>query len=552
MKKIKIMKRIIFTTLILISILSTANSQNTINFKQIYPGGRGIQMFVDSNAKNVYYGLKFPNQPNTSFNFLPDVNNISFQFNFKKNSSIELYRYTLLVDDKPIEVNKNFNKDKIFPTEQPDDNPYGNDTEEVNSINIGNYFIKGKVITILLYSTEKPLEIYKSVFYAKSLPKANMIAIGKRFSTENGVDYKYFLNPEKQTNLQLTTKDDEITILKNTTDIDYIYHVLIKDIQTNKIIYESTAWQYGGHIDEVGMFAPYLKFDKAVFKKSGDYEIIIKPMINWNNCLECNMTQHDIEKYSSKYIIKVDLQAETTFTAAQLGTYIGIACAFIGTIAGMTMAYLKRKNKSKLINEQQQKQLAQLKLNSVRAQLNPHFLFNSLAGIQNLMNKKDIENANKYLAKFARLTRNVLENNELISLDQEKKLLDDYLQMEQLRFGFEYKISSSENLNTENIEIPAMLLQPFVENAIKHGIFDKGSEGKIQINFGKQLANLILQIKDNGSGFNPEKNSNGLGLALSKDRIEILNTIHKESPIILNMESNKNGTTITITLTEWL
>ncbi|SFG31787.1 Histidine kinase-, DNA gyrase B-, and HSP90-like ATPase [Pontibacter chinhatensis] len=126
------------------------------------------------------------------------------------------------------------------------------------------------------------------------------------------------------------------------------------------------------------------------------------------------------------------------------------------------------------------------------------------------MNKNEIDNANKYLSKFARLTRNVLDGQELISLAQEKTLLDDYLQMEQLRFGFQYEINHAEALDLENIEIPSMLLQPFVENAVKHGISQKATAGKINITFSKQANDLVLTVTDNGNGFDTEKKSNGL------------------------------------------
>jgi len=540
------MEKIIFTIFSLMFALSTVYSQKGIDFNLTYSAGRSLHMFVDSAAKNIYYDLQFSNQPNIAFNFLPDVDNISLQFNFKTTTDIATYRYTILVDDKPVEVNKSFN------TQSPKDTPFGNEVEEVNSITIGNFLTKGKVIKILAYSIEKPLDMNTYIFYAKPIPKAKMTGLGKRFPVEEGVQYKYIHDFKEETNLRLTTKDNEITIVKDKSDIDYIYHAVIKDKKNNKIIYESTAWQYGGHLDEAYQLAPYIKFDKSIFKKSGDYEISIQPMINWTNCLNCNMSPDEIEKYASKYLITVDLEEKATFTAAELGIYIGATCAFVGTFAGLTMIYMKRKNKTKLAAEQQQKQLAQLQLNTVRSQLNPHFLFNALAGIQNLMNKNETDNANKYLSKFARLTRNVLDNKELISIAQEEKLLDDYLQMEQLRFGFQYTIISSSDLDTENSEIPAMLLQPFVENAVKHGIGEKGNHGIIEINFEKQSANLILQIKDNGIGFHPDKDHNGLGLALSKARIAILNTIHKETLFILNIESDNKGTAVSITLTDWV
>ena len=196
--------------------------------------------------------------------------------------------------------------------------------------------------------------------------------------------------------------------------------------------------------------------------------------------------------------------------------------------------------------------VAKLQLNSIRSQLNPHFLFNALSGIQNLMNKNEIDNANNYLSKFARLTRNVLDDKELISLSQEKTLLDDYLQMEQLRFGFKYEINCLEMLDLDNIEIPSMLLQPFVENAVKHGISQKANDGKIIITFIKQANDLVLTVTDNGNGFDTEKKNNGLGLQLSESRVELLNSIYKENRFILAIKSTTKGTKISLSLSDWI
>ena len=168
------------------------------------------------------------------------------------------------------------------------------------------------------------------------------------------------------------------------------------------------------------------------------------------------------------------------------------------------------------------------------------------------MNKNEIDNANKYLSKFSRLTRNILDDKELISLSQEKTLLDDYLQMEQLRFGFKYEIHLSENLDLNNIEIPSMLLQPFVENSVKHGISKEGAYGKIIITFNKIANDLVLTITDNGKGFDTEKKSNGLGLKLSDGRIALLNSIYRKSRFTLDIQSNTKGTNISLSLTDWL
>jgi len=210
------------------------------------------------------------------------------------------------------------------------------------------------------------------------------------------------------------------------------------------------------------------------------------------------------------------------------------------------------RNKSKLTEQEEQKETAQIQLSAVRSQLNPHFLFNALSGIQNLMNKNEVDQANRYLTKFARLTRNVLKSNELITIADETALLDDYLQMEQLRFGFTYNIDADKDANIANTEIPAMLLQPFVENAVKHGIADKGADGKINISIKKQGNDVVLAITDNGRGFNTEKENPGLGLALSKKRIALLNKIYKDSPVLMDIQSDKQHTKVTLTLTRWV
>ncbi|RZJ46640.1 MAG: sensor histidine kinase, partial [Flavobacterium sp.] len=292
-------------------------------------------------------------------------------------------------------------------------------------------------------------------------------------------------------------------------------------------------------------YLPHTSIDKNIFKKSGDYEVIIQPLIRWN------ISSKEREKYITRHPLVITLEEEN-YTKKELLMYAFIAAFGIGLLFLIILYIIKKRNKKVLAEKEQQKNTAKIQLNSIRSQLNPHFMFNALSGIQNLINKKEIDNANKYLSKFARLTRNVLDDKELISLSQEKTLLDDYLQMEQLRFGFKYEISRSENLDLDNIEIPSMLLQPFVENAVKHGISQKAKDGKIIISFIKEANDLILTVTDNGNGFDTTKKNNGLGLQLSNSRIKLLNNIYKENRFNLEIQSNIDGTKIKLTLTDWL
>ena len=233
--------------------------------------------------------------------------------------------------------------------------------------------------------------------------------------------------------------------------------------------------------------------------------------------------------------------------------YVGLISIIFIVICFITIIVLiKAKNKNRLEKEKQLKSKAKIELDSIRSQLNPHFMFNALAGIQNLMNKDQTEEANSYLGKFARLTRNVLDQKEVISLAEERDLLTDYLQMEQLRFGFNYEIFIDETLDVNNIEIPPMLLQPLVENAVKHGIAEKENQGKVDVLFQKNKQNLVLKVIDNGKGFESDKKYQGLGLQLTKNRITLLNDIYSSTPIILSIKSNSSGTKITLTLSQWL
>ena len=529
------MKKTIFTFLSFIISLSTISAQNGIDFKKKYSTGGKLFMSVDSGAKNINYANKFPNQPRTSFNYLPEVNNLNIQIYFKKDVNIQNYRYTILADDKPIVVNQSINKAELKNVDMP---------EEIftSSASLGTFAIKGKVITVLAYSADKPQDIDKTIFYGRFITKAKIKYFSKIIAFDKGSASDTDLNERK--NFSFAKADKELVIIKDKSEFDYLYYTAIKNKKTNEIIFRSTAWEYGHFLDDNG-YLPHVSIDKNIFKKSGEYEIVIQPYIKWN------VTPKDLEKYITRHRLSITLEEES-YSKKDLLAYGLIICAVFGAIAGALLTYVKKKEVKKLVQQYKEKEIVELQLSSVRSQLNPHFLFNALAGIQNLMNKNEIDNANKYLSKFARLTRNVLNNKELVSLAQEKTLLDDYLQMEQLRFGFSYEIKTDDNLDLQNIEIPSMLMQPFVENAVKHGIASKTTEGNIEIAFSRNGNNLLLKVADNGKGFDTDKKHEGLGLSLSKNRISLLNSIYKETPFVLAINSKSTGSEINLTLTDWL
>ena len=143
-------------------------------------------------------------------------------------------------------------------------------------------------------------------------------------------------------------------------------------------------------------------------------------------------------------------------------------------------------------------------MTALRGQMNPHFIFNSLNSIQHFITNRDKTEAINYLSKFSKLIRKILENSRenTVSLSNELQLLELYIQLEQLRFSnkFEYQIVVDEKIDIENTEIPPLLIQPYIENAILHGLINKNGEGDLYLSLEKNNGLIICKIEDNGIG----------------------------------------------------
>jgi sensor histidine kinase YesM len=224
--------------------------------------------------------------------------------------------------------------------------------------------------------------------------------------------------------------------------------------------------------------------------------------------------------------------------------------------------YQRKLKKEKEDKEETKKRIMQSELQALRAQMNPHFTFNTLSSIQNFINSKNSEEAVSYLSKFAKLMRSIMDNSKKpqILLKDELSALELYMQLEQLRLEnkFEYKIIIENAVDINYEEIPPMLLQPYVENAIWHGITHKEGKGNIAINITKHGNILQCTINDNGIGRaasekinNRKSKHKSHGMSITKERLEILNAMHK-SPLsveitdILNEKKEVAGTSVKI------
>jgi two-component sensor histidine kinase len=209
----------------------------------------------------------------------------------------------------------------------------------------------------------------------------------------------------------------------------------------------------------------------------------------------------------------------------------------------------------RLIRIENKREKIKLELQGIRSRLNPHFIFNALSSIQGLINKNDIPNANLYLSEFSSLLRSSLQetDKEFSPIKTELVNIETYLKLEQLRFQFNYQINIDQQINTNTTEIPSMILQPIVENSIKHGIAGLYEKGHVSIQISTKEKDLLICIKDNGIGFDTSKKSNGLGLRLTKDRIQLLNQSLKGQQIQLTIQSNQNeGSSVFLSFKNWL
>lgn len=252
----------------------------------------------------------------------------------------------------------------------------------------------------------------------------------------------------------------------------------------------------------------------------------------------------------SDYDFEIEPQwQQTTLFKIIMGSLIAALFGFI------ILLFRVNNQKQKLKETQASEDKLKLNMQSLRSQLNPHFIFNALSSIQALINKKDTSTANEYLTSFSSLLRENLKFNdrEMVPLNIEIKILETYTRLEQLRFHFKYSITVSEELNLISVEIPTLLLQPLIENAVKHGISAMQDNGEIKIEFYRQEKNLYAKVSDNGSGFDTAEDTKGYGLKLTKERIELLNNKLTNQQIRLSIKSKKNlGTNFLLTFENWL
>jgi len=242
----------------------------------------------------------------------------------------------------------------------------------------------------------------------------------------------------------------------------------------------------------------------------------------------------------------------------------GFGFVFFGliyTFYKLQILKLEKRNQLLLEKVNLEKNLNQSKLKAIKSQMNPHFFYNALNTIQSFILSNEKKQAVSYLSKFSNLTRTILEmtEKETISIAEEVKTLSLYLDIEKARFeeDFNYHILVDDEIDAENIKIPTMLLQPYVENAVKHGLLHKLGKKAVTIHFQKETEHIKISIDDNGIGRQKStelnaiknKNHNSFATEAMQNRVNLLNQYNQKNISIqyidkTNLNNQPTGTSV--------
>ncbi len=273
----------------------------------------------------------------------------------------------------------------------------------------------------------------------------------------------------------------------------------------------------------------------------------LRLFIQVNDSLLNQTNQKTVQELEAKYQNTVNLKKITILKQQneinQLTIYILVIFVIAVVIIGV---FIMRQRRLKQLHKQL---ITEQKL--LRTQLNPHFIFNSIGSIQNYMFKNDAKQASGYLANFSALMRAILQQStqEFITLSEDIKILENYLSLEKMRAGnlFTYKINVDENVDTEEIMLPPMLTQPFVENAVKHAFKNTSNSenNTIEVSFGLLESLLLIKITDNGVGINYNSQQNtrhkSMSSTIFKQRMELLGKKWSKSSSFSIKDLSKEG-----------
>jgi len=406
-------------------------------------------------------------------------------------------------------------------------------------LNIGKVYANMGEYELARDYTGKALELYEEMGYRHEMDECFKI-IGTTYKNENNFNKA----------LEFYNKALEISVLEeDMPGIAEIYGQMANVSCMQKKI--TMALEYGNYSAEIANQSGNLNARKnayqclsEIYGKTGDldkaleyyklYSSIKDSLFNENKykAIRELETKYETEKKEHQLALLTEKSEVQTLKISRRNRGLITSAAIITLL--IILGYIVTRN-NRLRAKQQAVELEQKLL---RSQMNPHFIFNSLIAIQSYIYKKDPVKAGDFLAKFADLVRITLENSrvEFVLFEKEMKTLEVYLELQSIRFEnkFIYSIEVDEEIDQDNLRIPPMFAQPFIENAIEHGLRHKSDGGLMKLNYLKRNNHILCTIEDNGVGrekakeLENKKHHQSLAIDITKERLDILSRRFKQ------------------------
>ncbi|OJY83621.1 MAG: hypothetical protein BGP13_13595 [Sphingobacteriales bacterium 40-81] len=387
-----------------------------------------------------------------------------------------------------------------------------------------------------MYYLGKSLSIYKSLnaTHKISLSLTEIAAI-YAFAPDNTFD----LSLEKRLRIALDHQNEALLLAKQTGTLDNISN----QWKTLSEIHEKA----GNQAAALHAYKSYFAIHDSIAGDKTKKEVARKEI----------QAEADKKEAILKEMHKAEIKQQETTRKAYL---IAAGFVFISSLL-MFFLYQRRKNaKAKQVEAELKAEVTDTEMKALRSQMNPHFIFNSLNSIRHFNARSNTKLTDEYLVKFSLLMRQVFENAayKKVSVEDDLNALELYMQMEAARLDnkFDYHIHVDENVDKENTMIPPLLLQPFVENSIWHGISPKNGNGVIRIGINKQGGMIQCIVEDDGVGIKEEdidkyaerkEKDKPSGIAITQARIALINKMQNTNAS-LSIHPVSNGTKVEINL----
>jgi len=422
---------------------------------------------------------------------------------------------------------------------------------------VSDAYIQQAEVSLQQQDKEVAVENYeKAISYAKDKPKEVIKIkneIAKVYASDNQFDKAIAIN-QKLLN-EAKDKNDFDTQIQQLQSLATIYFK--KNEPEKAIAYLKEAYnlaaEQGKTVEVKKSLTQLLSYYKSNGKDKESIALYEQFFQNFEQLIQSDsslidakafqITEEKIRQLEKEKVLKDELiSKKNTFNYFLMGSIL-LLLLFFGFIV-KALYSIKTKNK-------------EIALQSLRREMNPHFIFNSLNSVNQFISQNKELEANKYLTSYSNLMRNMMENSnkDFVTLSNEIEQLKKYLDLEHLRFQdkFDYEIIVDENLDTETTFVPNMIIQPHLENAIWHGLRYRETKGILLLKFTLKNGNVNVTIDDNGIGLTKsaelktrnQKVHQSRGLTNTRERIGLLNELYK-SNISFSVTEKNSGTSGTI------